>query len=359
MQQLRHCRRNISNMYLTAGAAVSDLPTVEQQGDMRIVGIPLAVGRTYGRRILTELIPAWLQDQQDITRTTRMVTHQSPVTQEIRQTRSLDLLEIYSKHDMRSRPAEGHQSLLHLFIVQSFLGDILSIEVNAIGIDGGYHLQIGCLAQFFLQIRFALGSYFLPDFPGTTIQSVILHPLEIMRSTMVGRQEHEIIAFSHLIVESLQQSGDVLIQLQISLVCMFTAGGPLMTDDIRLRIADAEHICGLALAQTFSLQGCDGHIGGDMSAEGIEAHATTHFLHLLVLLQRLVNVLGPQGQFLHVVGTGNKLSVLSVEPVSSVGTTPCGQDGSTVLIGYTDDLRLEIRMHPDLVADGRRQQVAW
>ena len=51
---------------------------------------------------------------------------------------------------------------------------------------------------------------------------------------MVGRQEHEIIAFSHLIVESLQQSGDVLIQLQISLVCMFASCGPLMTYDIRL-----------------------------------------------------------------------------------------------------------------------------
>ena len=96
-----------------------------------------------------------------------------------------------------------------------------------------------------------------------------------------------------------------------------------------------------------------------MPAEGIVAHATAHLLQLLVLLQRLVIVLGPLRQFLHIVSTGDKLPVLSVEPVGSIGTTSCRQDGSTVLIRYAYHFRLKVRMHPDLVADGRRQQITW
>ena len=50
MEHLGHCRRNIGDVNLTARTAVLHLPAIEQQGDMGVVGIPLAVGGADGRR---------------------------------------------------------------------------------------------------------------------------------------------------------------------------------------------------------------------------------------------------------------------------------------------------------------------
>ena len=42
-----------------------------------------------------------------------------------------------------------------------------------------------------------------------------------------------------------------------------------------------------------------------------------------------------------------------------IRTSSCREDGSTVLIGYTNHLRLEVGMQTDLIADGCGQQIAW
>ena len=49
MQFLTHRGGDVGDMHLAAGAAVFHLPAVKQQGYMRIVGIPLAMGRTHRR----------------------------------------------------------------------------------------------------------------------------------------------------------------------------------------------------------------------------------------------------------------------------------------------------------------------
>ena len=89
-----------------------------------------------------------------------------------------------------------------------------------------------------------------------------------MGSTVIGCQEHKIVTLSHLLVKGFQQFGDIFVQLQIGLVNMRTASTPLVTDEIGLRETHAEHVGSLVLAQVLSLQGSDGHISGDMSAEG-------------------------------------------------------------------------------------------
>ena len=57
---------DVGDVDLTTRAAVLYLPTVEQQGDMGIVGVPFAVGGADGRRPLAKLIPACLEHQQQI-----------------------------------------------------------------------------------------------------------------------------------------------------------------------------------------------------------------------------------------------------------------------------------------------------
>ena len=49
MQFLTHRWGDVGDMHLAAGAAVFNLPAIEQQGDVGIVGIPLAMGRTHRR----------------------------------------------------------------------------------------------------------------------------------------------------------------------------------------------------------------------------------------------------------------------------------------------------------------------
>ena len=49
MQHLGDGRSNVCDVYLAAGAAMFHFPAIEQQGDVGIVGIPLAMGRTHRR----------------------------------------------------------------------------------------------------------------------------------------------------------------------------------------------------------------------------------------------------------------------------------------------------------------------
>ena len=67
---------------------------------------------------------------------------------------------------------------------------------------------------------------------------MVLHPLEIVGSTMISCQEYEIVTLAHLSIECFQQSGYILVEFEISLIGMLTTCAPLMTYHIGLRITD-------------------------------------------------------------------------------------------------------------------------
>ena len=115
-----------------------------------------------------------------------------------------------------------------------------------------------------------------------------------------------------------------------------------MANDIGLRKTDAEHVGFFALSQLLTLQGCNGHVSGDVTGQRIETHILTYLLELLILDEFLVVILGPLRKFLHIVGAGNELAVLPVEPVGTVGRMTGRKDSGTVLIADTDDLRTEV-----------------
>ena len=49
-------------------------------------------------------------------------------------------------------------------------------------------------------------------FPSIGIEPMVTHELEVMGSPMVNRQEQQVVTLSHLVVERLQQTGNVLIE---------------------------------------------------------------------------------------------------------------------------------------------------
>ena len=66
MQFLTHRGGDVCDMHLAAGAAVFHLPAIEQQGDMRIIGIPLAMRRACRRRPSAKIVEARLQHKDDV-----------------------------------------------------------------------------------------------------------------------------------------------------------------------------------------------------------------------------------------------------------------------------------------------------
>ena len=195
--------------------------------------------------------------------------------------------------------------------------------------------------------------------PGSGGNLVVAHVLPVGGSAVVGSEEYEVVVSAHLVVYRLQQSAQVAVELQVGIVGVAASRAVLMADDVGLRIAHAEHVGLVAFAQSLTMQGMDGHVGDDGATVGRQADVFAQFLELLVLCQLLVVVLRPLRQLVHVVGRGDEAAVLQVEPVGGVGAVACWQYGSAVLVADADDLRLEVGVQTQLVADGGGEHVAW
>ena len=69
---------------------------------------------------------------------------------------------------------------------------------------------------------------------------------------MVGSEEHQVVTLAHLLIECLEQSCNILIELQISLVGMLATGTIFVTNHIGLRVAYTKHISLVALTQVLA-----------------------------------------------------------------------------------------------------------
>ena len=98
---------------------------------------------------------------------------------------------------------------------------------------------------------------------------MVYHKLLVMGTSVIGRQEDQIVVLAHLLIEGTQQSCDILVEFKISLVGMFPTRSPLMTNHVSLRVTHTEHVRCLTFAQVLTLQGSNGHIGGDMSTKRV------------------------------------------------------------------------------------------
>ena len=95
-------------------------------------------------------------------------------------------------------------------------------------LDLRLHVELLC------ELLLCLHEIILLPLPGVGIKLMVFHELEVMGSPMVSRQEQQVVTLSHLVVERLQQTGNVLIEFKISFVGMSTTSTPLMTNYVGL-----------------------------------------------------------------------------------------------------------------------------
>ena len=282
-----------------------------------------------------------------------MIAHEGHVHEALRQAAGAHSLIVNHLYDIGSCAEKVDEAQLHVVEAELLVLNGLVVEINAEAADGVDDVLRG--TQLLGDIGLGLFLKVLIE-PFTTVELVVLHVLPVVGTAVVGREEEQIVAASHLGVEGLEQALDVLVEPHIGAIGMLAARAPFMADDIGLGIADAEHVGGAAVAQILALQGRDGHIGDEVATEGIESHVLAHLLEFLVLGHLGVNVLGIGGQFVHIVGAGDEAALGDVHPIGCVGATASRQDGSTVFIADANDLGTEVGVEAQLVADGRGQQ---
>ena len=99
--------------------------------------------------------------------------------------------------------------LFHFLKVKLLCLDGLVVEINAIvhqPADNGFQL---------FSEGFANGCFniFAPLFivPRASMHLVLLHVFPVVGGSVVGRQEHQIVAFAYLSIEGIEQTGYVLV----------------------------------------------------------------------------------------------------------------------------------------------------
>ena len=158
-----------------------------------------------------------------------------------------------------------------------------------------------------------------------------------MGGSMVSSQESDIITFSHLLIQCIKEACQLFVQFQICLIGMLATGTPFMSDNISMGVTDTKHICLLALSQLLPLDCGDSHVCNQHTSQWRQADINTESLQFLVLSHLPIDILSPLGKFLHIVGTGDELSVFKVEPICGIRCMPCREDSGAVLIGHPDD----------------------
>ena len=142
-------------------------------------------------------------------------------------------------------------------------------------------------------------------------------------------------------------------------------GAITVSDDIRTREAQGEHIGSLTLSQAFILDRTLRHAQSDLVTIRVVLYQIGRFLTGLGVLDDILDLrlylsiilLHPVGQFVHVVSTGDEAQCFLVKPVGGIGTMTGGKDGGTVLEGHTDHLRLPVRGRLQLITDRCHLQV--
>ena len=225
VQHLAHGGRDVVDMYLARRGTVTDTPAEEQQGDVGVVGVPLAVGGAYGRRPSAEGVVARLGHDEDIARATVVVAHQGTLADDWRQRLLGGALEVDDELDVGQLPQTLDGGGLHLLVVQSLTADGRTVQVIAVVLlsqDDGLGVaqllgDIGLDAVLHARV-----------FPFAGRHLVVLHELEVMGGTVVSSQEEQIVSLTHLRIERFQQSAQVAVELQVGLVGVLATGTVFM-----------------------------------------------------------------------------------------------------------------------------------
>ena len=227
--------------------------------------------------------------------------------------------------------------------------------------------------------------------------------LGIVHATMVGTEEHGIVAFAHLLVEIIEEISEVLVQAEIGVFYLHGVRTYLVADDISARATYGEEVSLIATTEILASDSRLCHLQGITVAERSAAqdvvaillmqgwevewknrlYARLHFPFIVgvvgsallvsvdrvegvpflgeILLRQvlLVEVVHPCRQLVHIETAGDKLACLWVKPVGTIGMMTGREDGGTVLDGNADYLAAVVGGDAKFIADGGTPHVAW
>ena len=327
-----------------------NIPAEEYQGDVGVVGIPLAMS---GADIVVIELPRehiGAGHTVDVAGAEAVVAVDDALADELRDGSCGGLLAVDGPKDVGVDPlCLGDGLALDLLQVEAGTVDACVVEDDEVAIAAYGEL----LNSVFLGKALVDGCDGASGTPPSCGEVVALEVVGVVGSAMVGGEEEEVAAAADAAVEECEEVGEVAVELLIGGDGLCTAGAVLVGDGIGAGDAHAEHVGDVAGAELLVLEDGLSHLEGEGDALG---------LHLLVLAGlggiALVELAHPAGQLLHVVGGGDEVADAVVVPVGGIGGVAGGEDGGTVLHGDAEDARAEVVAQAQLVADGVAEHVA-
>ena len=208
---------------------------------------------------------------------------------------------------------------------------------------------------------------------------------EVVRSSVVGCEDEEVAVTTEAPIEVAEEVGEILVQTEVGILGLDSEGTVAVTHIVGSRVAHSEEVRLVGTrAEAFPFDSGLRHLEGQRIPHrrgaddtraldlrqlgGVERKRSGELAILIprlfvrhsvgraltigidrieripAILEELsdtttsVELLHPLGQVLHIVGAGDEVARLVVQPVSTVSRVACGEDGGAVLDSYTDGL---------------------
>ena len=184
-------------------------------------------------------------------------------------------------------------------------------------------------------------------------QAVFRHAGITVGAAVVGREEQQVVVAADALVQNLDEMGDFLVQLHVDGIDFGRMRAVVVGAHVGVGNADGQQVGGLALTQFLVDEGLLGKGKRQRRAHGQVIDIAGDFVVVF-----LVEVGYPTGQFVHVIGAGDKRCAALVIPVGAHGVMACRQDGGAVLEGDAHGAALEIGGQLQLVGNGGGDEVA-
>ena len=228
---------------------------------------------------------------------------------------------------------------------------------------------------------------------------------EVVRSSMVGSEDEEVAVTTEAPIEVAEEVSEILVQTEVGILSLDSEGTVAVTHVVGSRMAHSEEVRLVSTrAEALPFDSSLSHLEGQRIPHrrgaddtraldlrqlgGVERECSGELAVLIpglfvrhsvgraltigidrieripAVLEELsdtttsVELLHPLGQVLHIVGAGDEVTRLVIQPVSTVSRVACGEDGGAILDSYTDGLRAEVRSDAQLIGDGRSEEVA-
>lgn len=205
-----------------------DVPAIEHEGDMGVVGVPGSMGCTAVVGGVTHILPSGLRHEIDVAAASAAVAIDDHLAHGLRQGCRQDMLVIDSCDDM--------------FVVEQVADDLrLDVTDGLTGFGGTGMVEkdhiVGDIEDDRRKTEACFELLFHGFDPVPHLQSAggymaLFEQVGVVGGSVVGREEDEVVATSYLLVESLEEGGHLTVELHVDIVVFRATRAVGMADGI-------------------------------------------------------------------------------------------------------------------------------